>query len=219
VVLALVLACAWRLEGLQGGAPHPNRFDPHFRKYSKRYFGPAFDWRHFKAQGLAESGLDAAARSRSGARGIMQLMPSTFELIRSRAPDLESVDNPEMNIAAGIKHNRALWGMWGRAATPLDQRRFMFASYNAGLMTILRAQRMARRRRLDPTLWASIETVSARVWQWRQRQTILYLRKIERLFGRLDERGRLGPSRPNGAKVSTKPITGGVLRSGGAGRR
>jgi hypothetical protein len=58
-------------------------------------------------------------------------------------------------------------------------------------MTILRARRVARRRRLDPTQWASIETVSARVWQWRQRQTILYLRKIERFFERLDERGRL----------------------------
>jgi membrane-bound lytic murein transglycosylase F len=192
VALALVLACAARLEGLQGGAPHPDRFDPHFRKYTKRFFGPAFDWRHFKAQGLAESGLDAAARSRSGARGIMQLMPSTLERIRSRAPDLESVDDPELNIAAGIKHDRALWGMWERAATPLDRRRFMFASYNAGLMTILRAQRVARRRRLDPTVWASLEAVSARVWQWRQRQTIIYLRKIELFLARLDEDGRLG---------------------------
>jgi membrane-bound lytic murein transglycosylase F len=185
VVLALVLACAARLEGMQGGA-HPDRFDPHFRKYTKRFFGPAFDWRHFKAQGLAESGLDAAARSRNGARGIMQLMPATLALIRSRAPDHGSVDDPELNIAAGIKHNRAMWGMWDRAATPLDRRRFMFASYNAGLMTILRAQRVARRRRLDPTVWTSIETVSARVWQWRQRQTILYLRKIERFFEQLD---------------------------------
>jgi len=192
--LALVLACAPGLDGQRSGTPHADRFDPHFRKYSRRFFGPAFDWRHFKAQGLAESGLDAAARSRSGARGIMQLMPSTFELIRSRAPDLESVDDPELNIAAGIKHNRALWGMWERAATPLDQRRFMFASYNAGLLTILRAQRVARRRRLDPTRWASIESVSARVWRWRQRQTMLYLRKIERLFERLDEQGRLLPS-------------------------
>jgi membrane-bound lytic murein transglycosylase F len=195
VALALVLACVTRLEGLQGGAPHPDRFDPHFRKYTKRFFGPAFDWRHFKAQGLAESGLDAAARSRSGARGIMQLMPSTLELVRSRAPDLESVDDPELNIAAGIKHDRALWGMWERAATPLDRRRFMFASYNAGLMTILRARRVARRRRLDPTVWASIETVSARVWQWRQRQTILYLRKIELFLARLDEDGRLASRR------------------------
>jgi membrane-bound lytic murein transglycosylase MltF len=71
----------------------------------------------------------------------------------------------------------------------------MFASYNAGLMTILRAQRVARRRRLDPTLWVSLEAVSARVWQWRQRQTITYLRKIERFFERLDERGELLPSR------------------------
>lgn len=195
IALALLLAGAPRLAGLQGGAAHHNRFDPHFRKYTKRFFGPAFDWRHFKAQGLAESGLDAGARSRSGARGIMQLMPSTLELIRSRAPTLESVDDPELNIAAGIKHNRAMWGMWGRAATPLDQRRFMFASYNAGLITILRAQRMARRRRLDPTLWASIETVSARVWQWRQRQTILYLRKIELFLARLDEERRLAGRR------------------------
>ena len=32
------------------------RYDPTFRKYSRRYFGPAFDWRYFKAQGFAESG-------------------------------------------------------------------------------------------------------------------------------------------------------------------
>ena len=52
-----------------------------FQKYAKRYFGPAFDWGFFKAQGMSESGLDTAARSRAGARGIMQLMPSTFQAI------------------------------------------------------------------------------------------------------------------------------------------
>jgi membrane-bound lytic murein transglycosylase MltF len=189
--VVLLLAVSSGIAAQRSGGRAVDRYDGHFRKYTKRFFGPAFDWRYFKAQGLAESGLDAAARSRSGARGIMQLMPSTSEVIRSRAPDLDAVDDPELNIAAGIRHNRALWGMWDRAATPLDQRRFMFASYNAGLMTILRARRVARRSRLDPTRWASIEAVSARVWQWRQRQTILYLRKIERLFDRLDERGRL----------------------------
>src|SRR5215813_2941854 len=55
------------------------RFDPTFRKYSKRFFGPAFDWRYFKAQGFAESGLKATAVSWVGARGVMQLMPSTFQ--------------------------------------------------------------------------------------------------------------------------------------------
>ena len=32
------------------------KYDPYFRKYSKRFFGPAIDWQWFKAQGFAESG-------------------------------------------------------------------------------------------------------------------------------------------------------------------
>jgi hypothetical protein len=35
----------------------PNRYDDTFRKYSKRYFGPGYDWRAFKAQGMTESNL------------------------------------------------------------------------------------------------------------------------------------------------------------------
>ena len=173
-----------------------DRFDASFRKYTKRFFGPAFDWRHFKAQGLAESGLDTAARSRNGARGIMQLMPSTLEAIQSHASDLDSIQDPELNIAAGIKHDRALWVMGGGVATPLDQRRFMFASYNAGFITIRRAQRLARRRHLDPTLWTNVVRVSALVWRWRQRQTLHYLRVLEGWFDQLDERGRLVRRQP-----------------------
>jgi membrane-bound lytic murein transglycosylase F len=190
VALVLMLVGAGGLAA-QRGAATADRYDHIFRKYTRRYFGPAFDWRHFKAQGLAESGLDETARSRDGARGIMQLMPSTMEAIQSSAPDLISIDDPELNIAAGIRHDRALWQIWERAATPLDRRRFMFASYNAGSRTIARAQRVARRHRLDPTQWDSIRQIARRVWRWRQVQTLYYLRKIERYFGRLDEDGRL----------------------------
>ncbi len=37
------------------------RYDPYFSKYTKRYFGPAFDWTRFKAQAIAESNLNPDA--------------------------------------------------------------------------------------------------------------------------------------------------------------
>lgn len=186
----LLLACTARLDGQRRAAAGVDTYDPIFRKYTKRLFGPAFDWRVFKAQGMAESGLDMGARSRAGARGIMQLMPSTFEAIQSQAPDLVSIDDPEWNIVAGLRHDRALWRLWPEAPTLLDRRRFMFAGYNAGSVTIKRAQRVARRHGLDPSLWASIEQVASRVWRWRQRQTLHYLGKIEAILEQLDEHGR-----------------------------
>ena len=94
-------------------ARHDNtRYDSFFRKYSKRYFGVGFDWQLFKAQGMAESELNAAARSYVGARGVMQLMPSTYQEIQSKRPEFQSIDDPEWNIAAGIMHDRYLWRLW-----------------------------------------------------------------------------------------------------------
>jgi len=172
-----------------------SRYDHTFRKYAKRYFGPGFDWRLFKAQGIAESGLDSAATSPAGARGIMQLLPSTFQAIQSKNPDLASIDRPEWNIAAGIHHDRSMWRLWRDTATPRDRLGFMFASYNAGRTTILRAQEVARASQLDPKVWTSIEAVADKVSRWRDRETLGYLRKIETNYRRMDERGRV----PSGA--------------------
>ena len=117
------------------------RYDPTFQKYAKRYFGAGTDWRWFKAQGMAESDLVPTARSRVGARGIMQLMPSTYGQIKSALPKFGAIDDPEWNIAAGILHDRDLWTLWGRDVPETERWAFMFASYNAGEGTIMRARR------------------------------------------------------------------------------
>jgi membrane-bound lytic murein transglycosylase F len=167
------------------------RYDPTFRKYSKRFFGVGFDWRLFKAQGMTESNLNPNAQSWVGARGIMQLMPSTFLDIQTRNPAWSSIDDLEWNIAAGIYYDRHLWLQWRDSVDTEDHRYFMFASYNAGRIPILRARDLARQRTLDPRYWSSVEVVAPEVRGWRHVETLNYVRHIRDYIAVMDERGRI----------------------------
>ncbi|MEQ1834423.1 MAG: transglycosylase SLT domain-containing protein [Candidatus Eisenbacteria bacterium] len=183
--------------GRKGAEARSDRFDESFRKYSKRYFGPDYDWRDFKAQGLTESNLDTTARSQVGARGVMQLMPSTFREVASKNPDIQRrIDDPEWNIAAGISYDRRLWRQWEQDSVAAHRREFMFASYNAGRGTLLQAQEAARARQLDCRSWPDIEQVAPDIRRWRYRETLDYLRRIDGHLLRLDGHGRLsnGPT-------------------------
>lgn len=174
----------------QRRAVSSERYDDAFRKYTKRSFGPGYDWRLFKAQGMAESNLDPAARSWVGALGVMQLMPSTFREVRSQQPELTSIDNPVMNIAAGIMYDRTLWRLWAADSVDSARERFMFASYNAGRRTILNAQVVARRESLDVRDWVHIARVAPKVPRWRYDETIGYVARIEANLAALDPEGR-----------------------------
>jgi membrane-bound lytic murein transglycosylase MltF len=192
--LILVLGFVSPLAAQRAATGRPTRddtrYDDLFRKYSKRFFGVGYDWRYFKAQGMAESNLDSAARSYVGARGIMQLMPSTFAEIQSRRTEFESIDHVEWNIAAGILHDRYLWTRWKALGIDDERRRFMFGSYNAGEGPIRRARGMARQRQLDAHSWTSIEQVAPEVRRWRYRETLGYVRKVQRNHQTLIERDR-----------------------------
>ena len=131
-----------------------DKYDRHFKKYSKRYFGPHFDWRWFKSQGIAESNLDAKAASHMGAKGIMQILPSTFEDIRKYNPNYLDLNDPAWNIAAGIFYDRQLYRKW-RKPLPSEERLFLaFSSYNAGYGRVLRA---VKRTRKDDYSWIEVK--------------------------------------------------------------
>ncbi len=160
------------------------KFDHHFSKYSKRYFGPGFDWRFFKAQAVAESGLDAAAKSGVGAVGLMQVMSRTFKEIQAKNPAIKGKQlQPRWNIAAGIYYDRTLWNLWQAERPRQDRLNFMFGSYNAGKGNILKAQKAAENRRLDPNLWESIISTLPNITGKRSHETISYVEKIEHVKG------------------------------------
>lgn len=122
-----------------------DEFDTYFRKYTKHYFGAHFDWHWFKAQAIAESGLDPDAHSPMGAVGIMQILPATYEEIRERNPFLADIREPRWNIAAGIFYDRQLYRKWKkkRDIQTSERLKFAFGSYNAGYGNILKAYKRA----------------------------------------------------------------------------
>ena len=183
----------------RAAAKATKQYDETFRKYSKRYFGPAFDWTHFKAQSMAESNLDPQATSYVGARGLMQLMPSTYKMIQSKRPEMGAIDDPEWNIAAGIMHDRYLWKLWSKDVSEEERFKYMFASYNAGEGTIGRARAAAQAQKLDHARWQSIESVAPAVPRWRYRETLGYVRKIDLYYEHL----RTGERQPG--KITTLP--------------
>ena len=146
-------------------------YDRHFKKYSKRYFGPLFDWRWFKAQAIAESGLEHDAESHAGARGLMQIMPATFDEINEQIPRYLELDDPRWNIAAGIYYDRTLYRKFTKASE--QERLYMaLASYNAGYGRILQAARKSN----DRDSWDEIK-------QHLPGQTRAYVYRIRKLMG------------------------------------
>jgi len=160
-------------------------YDDTFKKYSKRFFGPGYDWKLFKAQSIAESGLTPDALSPVGARGLMQLMPSTFADIQSANTEFKSIDDPVWNIAAGIYYDKQLYNKWNEIESKEEKFNFTFGSYNAGRGTILKAQEKAKLKDLDHTDWNNISLVAPEVPKWRHEETLNYVERIIKFHNQL----------------------------------
>jgi len=117
-----------------------------------------FDWELIAAQAYQESGLDPMARSRSGALGLMQLLPSTGQ-------DMGAKDllDPEDNLRAGCRY--MAWIRRHHVNDPdLDEEvrvDFCLAAYNAGPSRVRRWREAAVARGLDPDVWfGSVELLA-----------------------------------------------------------
>jgi membrane-bound lytic murein transglycosylase F len=156
------------------------RYDNYFSKYTKHNFGPVFNWHHFKAQAIAESGLKKNAESHVGAIGLMQIMPTTYkEIIRSNRYIKGSGKDPKWNIAAGISYNRSIWNLFKADRPFQDRLDFTFGAYNAGKGNIIKAQKHAKRSGLNPDLWSSIEQTLSKVTGRHSKETLDYVTKIK----------------------------------------
>jgi membrane-bound lytic murein transglycosylase MltF len=130
-----------------------------FRKYATQY---DFDYLMLIALSYQESGLNQDRRNRTGATGLMQVIPKDA----AASPiNIEGVQVAENNIHAGTKMLRVIEDKYFKDPNldALNKTLLTFASYNAGPTKIAELRRRAQQEGLDPNVWfGNVEMVAAK---------------------------------------------------------
>lgn len=122
-------------------------YDNLYRQYAVML---GWDWRLLAALSFEESRFDPAATSWAGARGLMQLMPSTG---RNFGLHDDTFIDPEANIAAGTRYIASLQKGLMKITDPNERINFVLGSFHAGLGHIYDAIELARKYGYNPQKW------------------------------------------------------------------
>ncbi len=147
-----------------------------FKKYADMY---EFDWLMLTALAFQESGIDQSKRSKSGAIGVMQVLPATARDKNINIPGIEKI---EPNIHAGTKYLRFIMDRYFNDPNigKLDRVLLTFASYNAGPAKVSKLRNEAKSMNLDPNIWfKNVEIAAAKKIG---RETVSYVSNIFKYY-------------------------------------
>jgi membrane-bound lytic murein transglycosylase F len=122
-------------------------YDDIVRKYTEQY---GFDWRMVIAQMYQESRFDPKAKSWAGAKGLMQVLPSTAAEFGFKKGELA---DPDTGIHAGVKYLDWIRDRFDAELPVTDRMWFTLASYNAGYGHVRDARRLAGQKGWDRNRW------------------------------------------------------------------
>ncbi len=129
------------------------KYKPIIKKYAKRY---GFDWRLIVAQIVQESGFKEKARSRVGAKGLMQIMPGTAKEIGRELEFEYIMKRPRENITAGIYHLYKQYRLFPEARHE-ERLKLSLASYNCGAGHVFDAQKIAEYYQRPSNYWGEVK--------------------------------------------------------------
>lgn len=123
-------------------------YDNIFKQYAQEL---GWDWRIMAAQAFVESRFDSNVVSWAGARGIMQVMPSTA---RAYKVDPQTLTDPEVSIELASRIISSLDKSFAsRVPDPTERRKFVIAAYNSGPAHIYDAIALAKKIGKNPQVW------------------------------------------------------------------
>jgi len=147
-----------------------------FKKYGKQY---RFDWLMLVALAYQESAIDQSKRSKAGAIGVMQVLPSTA---KDKNIGIANIEKIEPNIHAGTKYIRYMVDNYfsDPELDELNRGLFAFAAYNAGPSKISQFRRDAPKYGVNPNLWfRNVENIAAKKIG---RETVQYVSNIFKYY-------------------------------------
>ena len=127
-----------------------SHYDHLFQQYSQPI---RWDWRLMAAQCYQESTFDPKAVSFAGAKGLMQIMPTTADhlgLARDKMYD------PEANVAAAAKLIAELTGHFSDISDRRERINFVLAAYNGGAAHIRDAMALTEKYGGNKYRWADV---------------------------------------------------------------
>ena len=126
----------------------------HYDRLFMQYSQPIrWDWRLMAAQCYQESTFDPNAVSFAGAKGLMQIMPGTADVL---GLPRDKMYDPEQNIAAAAKYLGQLEAKFGDIRDRVERTNFILASYNGGIHHIRDAMALAQRDGKNPHRWRDV---------------------------------------------------------------
>lgn len=173
---------------------HVSPYDALFKKYAAEI---GWDWRLLAAQGYVESQYRSDVVSWAGARGIMQIMPSTA---RAYGVSPDALVNPETSIRVAARILKATEDIMARyIKDPTERRKFVVAAYNSGAAHIIDAIALADKYGKRTDKWAAnvesallmksdrryINDPVVKYGYFRGRQTTEYVSHVYDLYDRI----------------------------------
>jgi membrane-bound lytic murein transglycosylase F len=128
-----------------------SHYDHYFQQYSQTI---RWDWRLMAAQCYQESTFDPKAVSFAGAKGLMQIMPATADLL---GLPRDKMYDPEQNIAAAAKYLGELDRTFADIPDRSERTKFVLAAYNGGHFHIRDAMALARKNGKNALHWREVE--------------------------------------------------------------
>jgi membrane-bound lytic murein transglycosylase F len=120
-------------------------YDEYIRQYSEKL---GWDWRLMASMIYQESRFKNNVTSWAGAKGLMQLMPSTAERF-----GIDTVSSPREQIRAGSDFIVWLDRLFEDIKDKNERTKFVLASYNIGPGHIIDARNLAKKNGADPNVW------------------------------------------------------------------